>query len=902
MGAHAVRPCKVVLRPSSFVLILLPLPLAPHSRLGPYLVLAPLGAGGMGEVYKATDTRLDRLVAIKTLRSELATDPERRLRFEREARAVAALSHPHICTLHDVGRQDGIEYLVMELLDGDTLAARLGRGPMPLPEALACATQIAQGLAAAHRRGIIHRDLKPANVMLTRGGAKLLDFGLAKSPLEPGVVDGATETASSLTGRGEILGTLHYMAPEQLEGRPVDARTDVFAFGLILHEMVTGTRAFAGETPATLIGAILHTTPPAVSSVVQGSPPALDALIAGCLAKDPDERWSSGQDILLQLRAIATVRGLVAGHEVDPPSRSRERLAWTVAGIAGAAALALAVATAGRLSPVEPAATPQVYALTVPLGSRFDYSDAPQVSPDGRFVAFAASDEAGRLFLHVKGREEVEPRRLAETDDASMPFWSPDSRSIGYFASGQLKTIAVGGGAPQTLTRAPVPRGGTWTRDGRILFVPLPSMPLLSVPATGGPATPVPNQREGQVRWFPQILPDQRHYLYLGMHERGPMLFVGDLASDSIREIAPSIASAIYAEPGYLLMRREQALVAQRFDTSTFQLTGVPFVVQDRVGFNAMTYQALFSASDEGTLVSIPATPASQLTWFDADGRRVGPAAPAAQHITLCVTGDGRHVVYDVADRETANLDLWSLPTSPGGTPTRLTFDPRVDFYPVCAPDGSDVAFASLRAGRPNVFRLSLSAPGSETPIVQSPLPKIPTHWSRPGGTLLYSEIDPAAASWDIKRIDIGGTQSATVIGTDNDERAGRLSPDGRWLAYLSFETGRGQIYVQPMPATGARWQVTQNGGKHPQWSASGRELYYVAPEMKVMAVPVAVAGGAFSIGAPRILLDARLSPNDRTGQGCQYAVLADGRIIAITSSDAPVPATVTLNWASRKP
>jgi Tol biopolymer transport system component len=856
----------------------------------------------MGEVYKATDTRLDRLVAIKTLRGELAADPERRLRFEREARAVAALSHPHICTLHDVGRQDGIEYLVMELLDGETLAARLGRGPLPLHEMLACATEIAEGLAAAHRRGIVHRDLKPANVMLTRGGAKLLDFGLAKSPLEPGVVDGGAETASSLTGKGQILGTLHYMAPEQLEGRPVDARTDVFAFGLILHEMATGTRAFSGETPATLIGAILHTTPPAVSSVVPGAPPALDVLIAGCLAKEPDERWSSAQDVLLQLRAITAARGIVPAPDLHPASRPRERLAWTVAGIAGAVALVLAVATAVRPRAGEPAAAPQVYAMTPPLGSRFDYSDAPQVSPDGRYVAFAASDAAGRLALHVKSRDEVEPRRLAETDDASMPFWSPDSRVIGYFASGQLKTIAVGGGAPQTLARAPVPRGGTWTRDGRILFVPLPSMQLFSVAATGGPATPVPHQPEGQVRWFPQILPDQRHYLFLGMHARGPMLFVGDLESDRIREIAPSISSAVYADPGYLLMRREQALVAQRFDTSTFQLQGVPFVVQDRVGFNAMTYQALFSASNEGTLVSIPATPVSQLTWFDRDGHPLGPAAPPGQHITLCVTGDGRHVVYDVADRETANLDLWSLPTSPGGTPTRLTFDPRVDFYPVCAPEGGDIAFASLRAGRPNIFRLSLSAPGSETALVQSPFPKIPTDWSRQGGTLLYSEIDPAAASWNIKRIDIGGTQSTTVIGTNSDERAGRLSPDGRWLAFLSFETGRGQIYVQPMPATGARWQVTQDGGKYPQWSASGRELYYVSPEMKVMAAPIAVANGSLSIGTPRILLDTRLSPNDRTGQGCQYAVLADGRIIASTSSDTPVPATVTLNWSARKP
>jgi hypothetical protein len=372
---------------------------------------------------------------------------------------------------------------------------------------------------------------------------------------------------------------------------------------------------------------------------------------------------------------------------------------------------------------------------------------------------------------------------------------------------------------------------------------------------------------------------------------------VGDLESSAVHEIAPSISSAVYAEPGYLLMRREQALVAQRFDLSRFSLTGTPVVVGDRVGFNAMTYQGLFSASHEGTLVSIPATPSSQLTWFDSQGRRIGPAAPPAQYITLCVTGDGRHVVYDVADRQTANLDLWALPTGAGGTPSRLTFDAAVDFYPVCAPEGSDVAFASLRAGVPNLFRLSLSAPGSDTPIIGSPLPKIPTDWSRQGGTLLYSELDPAA-SWNVRRVPIGGSDPATVIGTDHDERSGRLSPDGRWLAYLSFESGRSQVYVQPMPATGARWQVTQTGGKHPQWSASGRELYYVSPEMKVMAAPIAVVDGALSVGEPRVLLNARLSTNDRTGHGCQYAVLADGRIIAITSNDEVVPATVTIGWA----
>ena len=865
-------------------------------RLGPFEILAPLGAGGMGEVYRARDTRLDRYVAIKTLRSEFVGDPDRRLRFEREARAVATLAHPHICTLHDIGRDENTDYLVMELLEGETLASRLARGPLPIDDVLRVGSQIADGLAAAHRRGIVHRDLKPANIMLTRAGAKLLDFGLAKSPAHAVVLDGATATAAApLTGAGQILGTLQYMAPEQLEGGSADTRTDVFALGLILYEMTTGRRAFTAESPASLVGAILHTTPPPVTTVVSTAPPALERVISGCLAKDPADRWSTAHDVLLQLRAIDP-RALAL------PTTARSngwgaRIAWAVAALATLVAIGAWVLRRGPSDDAMPAQL-AVYSLGAPAGTRIDYSDAPRISPDGRFVAFTAHDQDGRLTLYVKDREADEARQLADTVDANMPFWSPDSRRIGYFAYGQLKVVGVEGGTPQTVARAPVPRGGTWLRDGRILFVPMPSGQIHVVPAGGGAVTMLPNQAPTAMRWFPQMLPDGRHYLFLGLNRQtgGRSLWVGDLESEALREISPALASAVYAEPGYLLMRRERALVAQRFDLTTLSLTGTPVTVRDRVGFNAMTYQGLFSASENGTLVSLPATPASQLTWFDAQGRRIGPAAPPGQYLNLCLTADGSNVVYDLADEETTNIDLWVLSTKAGATPARLTFDPNVDFFPVCGPGGSDVVFSSLRAGLPSLFKLALSAPGSETSLAKGKGPLIPTEWSHDGTTVIYSELT-SPTNWDVKTLSMRDGSQSTLVATDYDERSGRLSPDGRWLAFVSFESGRSQLYVQPMPATGARWQVTQDSGQSPQWSQSGRELYYLSPSRRVMAVPVTTSEGRFSAGTPRVLLEARLTPNDRTGQGCQYAKLPDGRILAVTASDDIVPATVTLNW-----
>ncbi|HEY3191575.1 MAG TPA: protein kinase, partial [Solirubrobacterales bacterium] len=706
------------------------MPISSGTRLGPYEILAPLGAGGMGEVYRARDTRLGRTVAIKILAADCCDDPERRSRFEREARAIAALSHPHICTLHDIGRQDGTDFIVMELLEGKTLAARLESGQISVDEAVLYAIQIAEALDAAHRQGIVHRDLKPANVMLTRSGAKLLDFGLAAMRAEdPALTEGATRSAP-ITREGTVMGTLPYMAPEQLEGKAVDTRTDIFAFGAVVFEMITGKRPFEGNSEASLIGAILHTPAPPIRQVKADAPAALERVLAVCLSKDPETRWSSIHDVLLQLRGMSEASESSTARVGRHVGR-RERVAG---GAAIITAIALTAALLGRRAPA-PAEVAGLDLLSIlpPEQTTRIYGEAPEVSPDGRRVAFVATDGSGRSSLYVRSLDSLAARLLPDTDGASLPFWAPDSRRIGFFAEGQLKTIALAGGPSHTLARAPVPRGGAWSRDDVVLFTPMPNQPPLRVPAAGGEATPVPIA--GPIlgfRSFPAFLPDGRHYVYLARipREGSVAIEVASLDSAEIKQVVRSKASAAYVPPGYLLFRREAQLVAQRLDASTLQLSGSPMPVVDDVGFNPLTFQALFSASDNGVLAYQRSTPGSQFVWFDRQGKRLGVAASPGDYNAPCLTADEKRIVYQAADPISGNVDLWAIDLA-GGAPSRLTFHPAVDVYPVCSPAGPEIVFSSLRDGPPNLYRLALSAPGSEKELLRSPLAKIASDWSR---------------------------------------------------------------------------------------------------------------------------------------------------------------------------
>ena len=870
----------------------------------------------MGEVYRARDTRLDRDVAIKTLHAE-SRDPDRRSRFEREAKAIAALSHPNICTLHDVGHHDpstgsgqapstgsgqGVDYLVMELLEGETLAARLVRGPLEMADVLAFAIQIAAALDNAHRQGIVHRDLKPGNVMLTRSGAarqgspqaKLLDFGLAKLRSEAApIADAATE--APLTAKGQILGTIPYMAPEQLEGKPIDARTDLFAFGAMVFEMVTGKRAFNGSSQASLIGAILHTSPPPITQVMPGASPALGRLVAVCLSKDPEDRWSTAHDVLLHLREIAE-----APPSVPVPAarrvRSRETLAWSAAAVATVAALAIA-AVMLRTARNQVDAGLDLLEVLPTEQTTLDRGEAPQISPDGRRVAFVATDRLGRSGLYVRNRDSLVARPLPGTDGASMPFWSPDSGNLGFFAQGQLKTIAIFGGSPHAIAAAPVPRGGAWSRDNVILFLGVPSLPLNHVPAGGGEAVPVPMPPGLDFRMFPAFLPDGRHYLYLALdlNKTTFAIKVASLDSADTKNLVQATGSAVYA-PGHLLFRRDAALVAQTFDARTLQLSGSPVPIVEDAGFNALTYQGLFSVSSNGALAYQRSTPGSQLVWFDRQGKRLGAAAPAADYNTVCLTSDEKRIVYDLADPVSGSIDLWALDLG-GDRPSRLTFNPAVDFYPVCSPSGQDIVFGSLREGAPNLFRLMISAPGSEKAVLRSPAPKIPTDWSRDGRLLVYN-VANQKTGWDIEIMTLSGGPPQVVAATPAEELNGRLSPDGRWIAYTSNESGRFEVYVQPFPATGAKWQVSKGGGQQPQWRRDGRELFYIAPDKKLVGVAVR-AGSDFATGEARALIDTRIVAWERSNQqSCQYAVTADGeRFLVNNATDTILPIALVLNW-----
>ncbi len=864
----------------------------------------------MGEVYQARDTRLERTVAVKVLAGEFSSDVSRR-RFEREAKAIAALTHPSICTIYDVGDHEGIAFLVMELLDGETLAARLARGPLPIADVLAFATQIADGLDGAHRLGIVHRDLKPANVMLTRTGAsrerstqaKLLDFGLATFAVA-GVssVDVITATGP-LTVRGELLGTLPYMAPEQLEGKPVDARTDVFAFGAMLHEMVTGQRAFAAKSQASLIGGILHSAPLPIRSLVPDAPPALERLIGICLSKDPADRWSTAHDVFLQLKQLSAEVTAGPTGAATPVAASpwRGRLAWGAAVVA-----ALAVGAVGTMLLSNNAASEapvgglDLVSIVPPVDTTFVRGEAPQISPDGRNVAFTATDLAGVRRLYLRGRDSAAPRFLAGTENAAQPFWSPDSRMLGFFAEGQLKTVAIAGGSPSVIARAPLPRGGAWSPENLILFAPRPNASLVYVPSTGGEPTPVPSAITTGIPGFPFFLPDGRHYFYTKLDDDTRLaesLFLGSLDSPDTRRVVATTSSGAYAS-GHLLFRRNTTLLAQPFDLAALQLAGTPTAIAENVGYNPVTFQASFSASSNGAIVYRDALPGAELVWFDRQGVRLSQAAPPAEYNSLCLSTDGRRIVYDMASAATGNIDIWTMDLTSSAS-SQLTFAGPVEFYPVCSPDGKEVIFSALKPSVPNLFRLGVLSPGQGTALLTSPFAKIATDWARDGTQVLFSVLNPAT-NWDIASVALQGGEPRLLVSTVAEERNGKLSPNGRWLAYVSNETGRFEVYVQPASSTGTKWLVSKGGGLQPQWGADGRDLYYIAPNRKLMSVAVREESGVLIASAPTALMDTNITEWEVTAQGGAYAIAADGnRVLISTATGADRPITLLLNWTA---
>ena len=879
--------------------------LTPGMRLGVFAVESFVGAGGMGEVYKARDTRLDCHVAIKVLSPDAATDPRGRARFAYEARAIARLSHPRICSVHEMGHQDGVDFLVMEYLEGETLAARLRKGPMPLAQALRTAVEIAESVAAAHAQGVVHRDLKPGNVMLTSAGAKLLDFGLARlRPPAAADLSMASRPFPSETLPGVIAGTLPYMAPEQLEGGEVDARADIFAFGAVLYEMITGRKAFEGTSRAAVMSAILSSDPPAVGALQPLTPPALDQVIRSCLAKDRKDRWASAHDVLLQLEWIAGHLSSMTVPAGVAQNRRREVLAWTVAAMTGLALVALWAWTPQRPSPE---VRPHVSSALPPVGVSLETDEAPGISPDGSRLLFVGHDATGTQLLYTRALDVAGAAQpLAETDGASLPFWSPDSRSIGFFGQGKLKTVDIQTGQIRTLADAGAPRGGTWNRDDVILFAPRPATGLYRISAAGGEPTPV-RVRIGpgfSFPWFPSFLPDGRHFLFFAPTPAQPEnagVFVASLDSSTARRLVTGRSRAVHA-PGYLLFWREGALLAQAFDETTLEVHGNRIAVANGVGLNPVTNQGLFSVSDAGTLVFFAgAVGESELVWFDRAGRRIGSPGPRGVFNSLSLSPDAASVVYDQAEPRNRTFDLWRLDFA-RDIPSRLTFHPSHDLFPLWSPDGTRIAFSSIREPPPQLYALNADSAGTERPLFKTSVPASPSAWSSDASLLIYDSTDPQTGG-DIWVLPLNGkAEPHPVLRTAADEHYGALSPDGRWLTYISNETGAYEVYVESFPATGFKRQVSTRGGFEPHWRRDGKELFYLAPDQTLMAASVKSHPTVLDVNAPAALFRTRIKWMEVQAVAHHYAPTADGQRFLIsnaTEEARSVPVTIMLNWSA---
>jgi serine/threonine protein kinase/Tol biopolymer transport system component len=875
----------------------------------------------MGEVYKARDTRLDRIVAIKVLPAHFADDPDRRQRFEREARAVATLNHPNICDLHDVGEAakpestpsgpDSVRFLVMEHLEGQTLAERLVRGSLATPEVLRYAIEIIDALDHAHRRGLIHRDLKPGNIMLTGTGAKLLDFGVSKLQPSPGLPALATVSLHDvhITAEGAVLGTFPYMSPEQLEGREADVRSDIFAFGATVYEMATGRPAFQGTTAATLTGAILHTDPPPLSSLQPGAPPRLDRIISRCLAKDPDDRWQTARDLMLELKAISKDDAIsVADH------RRRMKLGLVVSATLAFLAIAAAIIFTigdGRLAP--PDDTTVRLAFSPPdevLLADLVIGGPVTISPDGHRLTFVATARDGRQLLWVRPLESLAARPLPGTDGGAHPFWSPDGQFVGFFAQRKLKKIHVSGGPSETICDAVLPRGGTWSTDGVIVFSAGGGRELYRVPAGGGAATPVPADGLNNERHWPSFLPDGRHFVYFGRPQKHG-IYVAAIDSANARLLLNDYVGVAYAPPGYLLVLRGSTrggpagtLLAYPFDPARVQITGEPMPVAERIRYESGLARGAFTVSGNGTLVYGDSDRSTtQLTWFDRSGEALANVGGAAAFGQPSLSPDEKTVAVERVDPVTQDQDLWLIDT-PRNTPSRFTSQPNnITFMPIWSPDGARIVFASARGTPPNLYYKASTGLGRDELLFKSTSNNQPTDWSRDGRFIVYAGMDPKT-QWDLWLMPMSGAdverKPVPFLQTEFNEHLGRVSPDGRWIAYVSDESGTNEVYVQTFPVSGAKRRISTSGGNEPKWRSDGRELFYLAADGRLRAVGVR-EGPRLEIGSPTPLFKTRMGPTRNFGYDVNYTVTGDGQRFLISTltegSQSSPTTTVILNW-----
>ena len=876
-----------------------------NRQLGPYTIVAPLGAGGMGEVYRARDPKLSRDVAIKILPAHFIDDPERRARFAREARVLATLNHPHIGAIYGLEEADGVSGLVLELVEGPTLADRLERGPLPMQEALAVARQIGEALGAAHEKGIVHRDLKPANVVLQAAAddvrVKVLDFGLAKSLTDGSEASGPPPFEQTVEGR--LLGTPAYMSPEQARGLPVDERTDIWAFGCVLFEMLSGRRVFDATTITDTLARVLEHEPD-WSQLPAQTPASVRRLLDRCLRKDPRRRLHDIADALIEVDEVATdAAGLVAAA---PSARRRrsEYLAWTLACAAAAAAMWMAAVYSSRSS--SPSEGAIEFSLSPPAIWSYERLPAPsfEFAPDGQHVAAAAGTKAQSVSsLWIRPVSTSSWRQLPGTDGVTTFFWSPDSQELGFFADGELKSVRLAGGAPRTICRAQVGQlpSGTWSSDDWIVFGG--TSPLFKVPAKGGePAALTTLASEEIAHRWPSFLPDGQHFLYLSQQTRRNEMRIGSLTSAMSESLGTFQSHARYAG-GYLLFVYGGQLMAQRFDADSRRLRGDPVVVSERTAVIVPWLRGQFSASNTGRLAySIVGRPFSQLTWLDRAGKAVGSVGDAGYYSNLNLNRDNTRVVVSRFTEPPGlpwNVDIWSLGLARPGA-DRLTLDPSQEFDPVWSPDSKQVAFISSRAGgRFRLFRRAAIPDASDELLLPQPDATAGApDWSPDGQFILYTGSGSGGA--DLKVLPLNGDRTPwNFLSTPANERCGEFSPDGRWVAYESNTSGRPEVYVRPFPSGDEQHPISSGGGRAARWRADGTELFYLAPDGTMMAARVD-AGSSFRSSLPRPLFKTGITT---TTNNYPYDVRRDGQqflIPVILNEWTTAPINVVLNWPAR--
>ncbi len=857
--------------------------LATGEKLGPYEILAPLGKGGMGEVYRARDPRLGRDVAVKVSAERFSE------RFEREARVVASLNHANICQLYDVGPN----YLVMELIEGPTLAERISQGPIPLEEALNIARQIADALEAAHEKGITHRDLKPGNIKIKPDGTvKVLDFGLAKLGGTPSVQSGDSPTLTmGQTEAGMILGTAAYMSPEQAKGKPVDQRSDIYAFGLVLYEMVTGKRLHDGESTTEVLASVIKEEPQ-----WNNVPPQIERLLRRCLAKDPQKRLRHIGDVMLLADPVQ------AAPTTDRSQAEGVRHGWLWPGLLVLSILALTPVNVIHLRERPPVVDSMRFQIPPP--AKNDFGIYLAISPDGKRLAFTAAGPDGMARIWIRDLDTLEARPLNGTEGAQSLFWSPDSRNVAFGLGQQLKKIDVSGGPPQTLCESSTTVGsGSWSKSGVIVFGGRGAGPLQQVSEAGGTPSPITALAQGTFHSFPSFLPDGRHFIYFRSGSDAPGIYLGSLdskpAEQTSKQLIASLFGAVYApDPnggvGRILFLLDGTLLAQPFDPGRLEPAGEAVPVAEQVG--STNQYANISASANGVLAYRTGSGGNvQFTWLDRDGKALGQAGEPGQYATLAVSPDGTRAAFR---RTGAAGDLWLLEFA-RGVSTRFTFAPGISDNPVWSPDGSQIVFRSNRGGKYDLYRKAANGAGEDELLLKTDQDKTPDSWSRDGRFLIYDSIDPKTGRgmWALPLE--GDRKPIPLLRADLGDGAGAVSPDGRWLAYISPASGNFEVYVQPFAAGGSagtaagKWQVSNGGAfiDQPFWRGDGKELFYRVPSGALMGVDV-TGGATFQAGVPHHLFDAL--------GAVSISAPADGKQFLVglpQQNTAPQAITVVLNW-----